>query len=68
MARLSVGVRDIERSALRLNRLATEWRARLHQVALGEPQLDLDLGARMAAAEAALAEVATASSQYRSLP
>jgi hypothetical protein len=61
-------VRDIERSALQLNRLATEWRARIHQVALGEPQLDLDLGARMAAAEAALAEVATASRPYSSLP
>ena len=64
MARLSEAVRDIERSALQLNRLATEWRTGLHQVALGESQLDLDLGSRMAAAQAALAEVTAASRQY----
>jgi hypothetical protein len=68
MFRLSGAVREIERSAVRLNRLATEWRAGIHHAALGESHLDLDLGARMAAAEAALAEVATASRQYSSAP
>jgi hypothetical protein len=64
MARLSEAVREIERSALQLNRLATEWRTGLHQVALSESQPDLDLGSRMAAAHAALAEVTAASRNY----
>lgn len=68
MARLSEAVREIERSALQLNRLATEWRTGLHQVALSESQPDLDLGSRMAAAQAALAEATAASRQYTSAP
>ena len=64
MARLSGSVREIERSALQLNRLATEWRTGLHQVALSESDPDLDLGSRMAAAQAALAEATAASRQY----
>jgi hypothetical protein len=68
MARLSEAVREIERSALQLNRLATEWRSGLHQVALSESQPDLDLGSRMAAAQAALAEATAASRQYTSAP
>jgi hypothetical protein len=68
MTRLSAAVREIERSALHLNRLGTEWRRGIHQVALSESQAGLDLPSRMNAAEAALAEVTAANRQYSSAP
>ena len=68
MAGLTDAVREVERSAFRLNRLAAEWRTRIHQLALNESVPDLDLVSRMDAVEAALAEVTAASRHYRSAP
>jgi hypothetical protein len=70
MASLTDGVRDLERSAFHLNRLAAEWRARIHQLALSEAVPPLDLRSRLEAHEAALAEVTAASrrGQFSSAP
>jgi hypothetical protein len=68
MANLTSSVRELERSAFQLNRLAAEWRARIHQLALSDGIGPLDLQSRMHAVEAALAEVTAASRNFGSAP
>jgi hypothetical protein len=57
LAPLAREVVDVESGAWRLGRLAHAWRTQLHQAALDESASPLDLGSRLDAFEAAMAEL-----------
>jgi hypothetical protein len=57
LAALARDVADVESDAWRLARLAHAWRTQLHQAALVEAASPLDLGSRLDAFEAAMAEL-----------
>jgi hypothetical protein len=61
MLSLAREVADVETGAWRLARLAQVWRAQLHQAALVESSPPLDLGSRLDAFEAAMAELSRVS-------
>jgi hypothetical protein len=62
LASLAREAAEIESNAWRLAHLANRWRAQLDQAALSQAAPPLDLGARLDAFEAAMAELARVSS------
>ena len=62
MPALARQVQDVELSSWQLAGTAASWRVQLHQAALAQPLPELDLGSRLEAFQAAMAELSHLSS------
>jgi hypothetical protein len=63
LAGLAMQVQEVEAGAWRLAHLAAAWRRQLQQAALGEPVPVLEIGSRLDAFEAAMAELSRSGSR-----